>query len=145
MKMINFEKPYQLFVVAIGIIWLGVILTSAEAIDIQLHDTYFVIAYYHIALFFTIVFGGFSLGYWLFRKKPLIHWMTIFHTTITIMLLLIWFFWYGFPTNKNAAHYIEGDMILYQPIFYLILLLFFLLAQIFFVLNLLITLFKKHN
>ena len=142
--MINFEKPYQLFFIAIGLIWLGTILIPAEAIDIQLHDTYFVIAYYHLALLITILLSGFGLGYWLFSKKPLIRWMTIFHTIITIILIVTCFFWYGFPTNENAANYIEGDT-LSRSISYFILSLLFLLGQILFVLNLLIALFKEPN
>jgi len=110
-----------------------------EFTDIQIHDTYFVLTYWHTAIIFSILLGGIGLLYWLFSRKQLIKWMTIFHTLITILPMLILFIWIGFPNLKEHIHYIEGDAFV-RPIFYFLLL--FLLGQILFVLNLLITLFK---
>ena len=144
MKRINFNKSYQLFWGNIPLIWLAVSLLPAEAIDIQVHDTYWVIAYYHLAIPITILLAGIGLLYWLFRKKQLVQWMTIFHTLITMLPILVLFIGYGFPSEDGVGDYIEGDAI-GRSLFYLSLLLSFILGQILFVLNLLIALFKKQS
>lgn len=142
MKLINFNQPYQLFWASILVIWLATLLLPAETIDIQVQDTYFVIAYYHGAMFLTVLLTGIGLLYWFFRKNKLIRWMTIFHVLITILPILILFVWSGFPREDGIGDYIERDA-MSKGISYLILLLLFLLGQILFVLNLLIALFKK--
>ena len=142
MKLINFNQPHQLFWGSILLIWLAVFLLPAEAIDIQFHDTYLVIAYYHVAIFLTILLAGIGLLYWFFRKKQLIQWMTIFHTLISMLPILVLFIWNGFPSEDGVRDYIEGDAIS-RSIPYLILLLGFIFGQILFILNLLIALFKK--
>lgn len=142
MKPISFSRPYQLFWGSIPLIWLATLLLPAEAIDIQFHDTYWVIAYYHLVIPITILLGDIGLLYWLFRKKGLIQWMTIFHVLITILPILVLFIAYGFPREDEIGEYIEGDTIS-RNLFYLSLLLVFIFGQILFVLNLLIALFKK--
>lgn len=142
MKLINFNKPYQLFWGSILLIWLAVLFLPAEAIDLQLHDPYLVIAYDHLAMLLTILLAGIGLLYWFFRKKQLIQWMTIFHTLITILPILILFIRCGFPKEDGVGEYIEGDA-MGRSLFYLSLLLAFIFGQILFVLNLLIALFKK--
>ncbi len=142
MKPLNFNQPHQLFWASILLIWLAVLCLPTEAIDIQIHDTYFVIAYYHWALFLTIFLGGIGLLYWFFRKKGMIRWMTIFHILITIIPTVFLFIWYGFPTGKFANSYIETDKV-GRVIGYWIIILLFLLGQIFFIINLLKALFKS--
>lgn len=144
MKPINFSKSFQLFWGSIPLIWLATLLLPAEVIDIQFHDTYWVIAYYHLEIPITILLAGIGLLYWLFRKKELIQWMTIFHTLITILPILVLFIKCGFPKEDGVGDYIEGDAIS-RSIPYLILLLLFIFGQILFVLNLLIALFKKRD
>lgn len=142
MNPINFNKPYQLFWGSILLVWLAVLFLPVEAIDIQWHDTYLVIAYYHLAIFLTVLLVGIGLLYWFFRKKELIQWMTIFHILITILSILILFIRYGFPKEDGLGDYIEADTI-GSSLFYLSLLLAFIFGQILFVLNLLMALFKK--
>lgn len=144
MKWPNFNRPHQLFFRCIPIIWLAVVILPSKAIDIQLHDTYFVIAYYHWGILFTLLLGGYGLLYWLFRRKPLIKGMIIFHILVTIPSMLVWFIKHGFPIENGVGSYIaESTIRNYLP--YLIGILLFLLGQILFVINLLIALFKNHK
>jgi len=55
-----------------------------KTMDIQMHDTYFVIALIHVGILFSIILGVIGLLYWLMRKKKLINWMTIVHVFTTI-------------------------------------------------------------
>lgn len=142
MKGLNFNKPYHLFWGSTILLWLAVLVLPVEAIDLQIHDTYIVIAYYHWALFFTLILGGMGLLYWLFKDKELSRWMTIFHTLITIIPIVVLFIWRGFSTGDLANSYIQVDVI-GRVTGYWLLLLFFLLGQIFFIINLLKALFKK--
>ncbi len=142
MKPINFNKPHQLFWGSTLLIWLAVWLLPAEAIDIQLHDTYWVIPYYHLAIPITVLLMGIGLLYWCFRKKGLIQWITIFHILTTVLPIWVLFIKCGFPKEDGVGDYIEGDTIS-RSLPYLILLLLFILGQILFVLNLLMVLFKK--
>jgi len=142
MKLLNFNQPHQLFWGSTFLIWLAVLLIPTEAIDLQIHDTYFVIAYYHWAMLFTIVLGGIGFLYWFFRKKSMIRWMTIFHVLITIIPIVGLFIWYGFPEAGNIGSYIQGDRIS-RIIGFWITFLLFLLGQIFFIINLLRALFKS--
>jgi len=141
MKLPNFNQPHQLFLGSTLLIWLAVLLLPTEAIDIQFHDTYIVIAYYHWAMLFTIILGGIGFLYWLFREKQMIHWMTIFHTIITIIPIVSFFIWYGFPETDNFSNYIEVETF-GKFISFWVLSLLFLLGQIFFIINLLRALFK---
>jgi len=143
MKLINFNTPYQLFWGSIPLLWLITLLAPIKGIDIQLHDTYFVTVFYHLAIPISIILGGIGCLYWLFRKKLMSQWMIIFHTLITILFIFAFFIINGFSSKAETA-YIEGDII-GRSMPYLLLLLLFLLAQIFFVLNLLISLFEKHK
>lgn len=142
MKLPPFKQPYQLFLGSILVIWLAVLLLPSEAIDIQFHDTYFVIGYHHWALLLTIILGGIGLLYWFFQEKRMIRWMTIFHVLITIIPMVGLFIWYGFPAEGNIGSYIQADRIS-RIIGYWIIFLLFLLGQIFFIINLLRALFKN--
>jgi len=142
MKLLNFNKPYQLFWGSTILLWLVVLVMPIEAIDLQIHDTYIVIAYHHWALLLTIILGGIGFLYWFFREKGMIRWMTIFHALTTIIPIVGLFIWSGFPDNGREGNYIQMDRIS-RVIGYWIVLLLFLLGQIFFIINLLRVLFKK--
>lgn len=143
MKLTNFNKPHLLFFGSIPLLWLITIVLPLKVIDIQWHDTYFVILFYHLAIPVSIILGGIGLLYWLFSEKRMIKWMTVFHTLTTILPILAFFIINGF-LNEEEADYIAADMISRSKPYFIVLLLF-LFGQILFVLNLLIALFKKSN
>ncbi|MFK7983338.1 MAG: hypothetical protein AB8G86_25380 [Saprospiraceae bacterium] len=141
MKFINFSKPHLLFFGSILILWLITVVVPIKVIDLQWHDTYWVIAFYHLAIPISIIFGGIGLLYWLFRQKSMIKWMTVFHTLITILPIFTFFIINGF-SSEAEADYIAADMISRSKPYFIVVLLS-LFGQILFVLNLLIALFKK--
>lgn len=82
------NKPYKL-------IWFSILLTLSlllfkpnTGLDIQMHDTFFVISSFHIGSMLSIILGIIGAFYWLMRDKVLINWMTIFHVATTIITLL---------------------------------------------------------
>lgn len=44
------------------------ILSGDAILDINVHDTYYVIAYFHLAILISILFGIIGLGYWIMQK-----------------------------------------------------------------------------
>ena len=143
MKFINFNKPHLLFFGSIPLLWLLTLILPVKIIDIQFHDTYWVIAFYHLAIPISIILGGIGLLYWLFSGKRTIKWITVFHSLMTMLPIFAFFIINGF-SSEAEADYIAADM-LSRSKPYFIVLLFFLFGQILFVLNLLIALFKKPN
>lgn len=58
------EKPHLIFFIAIPFIILVGFLNRDTATDINLHDTYYVISHFNIALLIAIVIGILGIGYW---------------------------------------------------------------------------------
>lgn len=66
-----------------------ILLCSDEgAIDMQLHDTYYVIAASHIAVLFAILLGLLGCIYWLLRRYKLVEVLTWVHTIVSIIAIL---------------------------------------------------------
>lgn len=107
-------------------------------IDIQLHDTYFVVAKFHIGLLFSIYLALIGFIYWLFRNKKLIPWMTWTHVLVTLTVFVgiifkivflrtpIFTDFTSFNTYKKIVFYISAIFILSQLMFLMNLLLSFI-------------------
>ena len=116
-----------------------------ENIDINIHDTYYVITNGHLLGFLCLYFAVLGLIYWAMIRSGLkpIGWMTITHLICTIdTLFFIWlisvFDWFTY-SGPEYVH-IQGKQVMVM----VYCLLLFLLGQVIFVLNLLITLiFRK--
>jgi heme/copper-type cytochrome/quinol oxidase subunit 1 len=86
-------KVYHLFWIIASIIVIIGLSNHNDTLDINVHDTYFVVAYLHvtIALFLFYFLNG--LGYWLIQKqlkKKLLKPLTIIHSTILIGSFIIY-------------------------------------------------------
>nr|WP_246073353.1 cbb3-type cytochrome c oxidase subunit I [Formosa sediminum] len=44
------------------------ILSGDAVLDINVHDTYYVISHFHIATLISILFGIIEIGYWIMNK-----------------------------------------------------------------------------
>lgn len=89
------EKPHLIFLLAIPIIILIGTLSGDAVLDINVHDTYYVIAYLHLAILISILFGIIGIGYWIMLKagrklSKLLNWTHIgltFGGTLVVWIL----------------------------------------------------------
>lgn len=134
------NRPYKviwysvLFLIGLSIIgW-------KNTIDIQLHDTYFVIASIHIGVLFSIYLGVIGIIYWLIRKKKLVDWMTVLHVifTISTFALII-------TTGLIFQKVIESDFEIFRTVNQILFVVFLiaLLSQLIFITNLIIGLIRN--
>ena len=87
------EKSHLIFLLSIPIIILIGILSGKNVLDINAHDTYFVIAYLHFAILLSIIFGVIGFGYWIMQKvdKKLSKWLNWTHIGLTFGgTFLVW-------------------------------------------------------
>ncbi|KAF2326174.1 MAG: hypothetical protein REI96_07415 [Flavobacterium nitrogenifigens] len=84
------KKPYVLFLALIVILLGFGFYKGNEILDINIHDTYFVISWKHLMILISIIYGLLALTYFSILKLnfSLINWMTIFHVLISIIGLL---------------------------------------------------------
>ena len=127
------NKPYKAIWYSILFLFGLSIIGWNNTIDIQLHDTYFVIASIHIGILFSIYLGVIGIIYWLIRKKKLVDWMTLIHVVITIStfaLIII--------TGLIFQKIIEGDFETFRTVnqILFVVILIALLSQLIFITNL---------
>lgn len=87
------EKPHLFFLLAIPIIMLIGILSEDTVLDMNVHDTYYVMAYLHLAILISILFGIIGIGYWFMHKtdRKLSKWLNWIHVGLTFGgTLLVW-------------------------------------------------------
>ena len=101
------EKPFISFLILIPIIMIIGFLNRKETLDINVHDTYYVINNLHLAIILSIFLAIISLGYFLIKifSIPLINWMTISHILITIFGMLIIYILFRIQLNFEVKSY----------------------------------------
>ncbi len=89
------DKPYLPLWYLLPFLLFGFMIYGETDLDIQLHDTYFVISSESIGVFFGLLLAGSGVIYWLLRNKRLIKWMTTIHVLsllfISVFMFLILF------------------------------------------------------
>ncbi|MCB0653372.1 MAG: hypothetical protein KDC85_19005 [Saprospiraceae bacterium] len=81
------QNPYNFLWGFVPILMaLALFFIADSFIDVQIFETYYAVSTFHTAVIFSmyLVFAG--LLYWLFRKVKLIHWMTIVHVVLSILM-----------------------------------------------------------
>ena len=69
------------------------ILSGDTMLDINVHDTYYVIAYLHLAILVSILFVIIGIGYWIMQKagRKLSKWLNWTHIGLTFGgTLVVW-------------------------------------------------------
>ncbi|WP_425290760.1 hypothetical protein [Spirosoma linguale] len=128
-----FRKPYLISWLAIPVLLLAGFLFRKHTVNIQLYDTYFVIANSHVALAGSALLLILGLGYWLILltgKSPNVA-LTLFHLLPTIgvpMLLALPMF---SSDSLGSAQWLS------------LVVLAFIAGQCVFVVNILMTLLRK--
>ncbi|SHH29471.1 Cytochrome C and Quinol oxidase polypeptide I [Flavobacterium sp. CF108] len=149
----NFQKikAYHLFWITAAIILLiGIagINNPDSTLDINVHDTYFVIAHIYIAVVLSLFYFLMGLGYWFIQKvfkKQLIKYLTAIHIVILIgsfigyWLLMLYF--KLFP--RDMAFPLFDDYQLVNVVLISQFLLIIFIATPLYIINLLIALFSK--
>ncbi|WP_024770899.1 cbb3-type cytochrome c oxidase subunit I [Aquimarina macrocephali] len=80
-----FKKPHLIFLLTIPIIMLIGFLSRGAVLDINIHDTYYIIDYFYLATLISILFGIIGLGYWIMQKvnRKLSKWLNWAHIVLT--------------------------------------------------------------
>lgn len=151
----NFQKikAYHLFWVISLIILLIGLCRSADpnsSLDINVHDTYFVIAYLHAGILLFLFYFLTGLGYWFVQKilkKQLIKPLTIIHSTILIGSFIIYWLiiflddrWFVIDPNFPLLNY-KSQLINITLISELLIITF--VATPIYIINLLIGLLRR--
>lgn len=145
------QKPFISFLILIPIIMVIGFLNRKETLDINVHDTYYVINNLHLAIILSIFLAIISLGYFLIKifNISLINWMTISHILITIFGMLIIYILFRIQLNFEVKSYDIESILKYSKTIQRIrftLFSFFivvLLSQLVFLINFLVSIFKK--
>ena len=135
------KKPHLIFWLSIPVILLVGFLYGDDIIDINIHDTYYVVAAKHFGYLLAQLFGLIGLGYWVIFKtrKPLVKWMYWAHTALTLGgIILIWGLTQFYSNSISDFDYNDRLTIVIIAILVLAL-----LGQLLFFVNLLIGLINK--
>nr|WP_315194936.1 hypothetical protein [uncultured Flavobacterium sp.] len=77
---------YYFWIVSLIILLIGVY-DMDGTLDINVHDTYFVIPHFYVAVILSIIYSIYGFGYWLVQdkfKKRLVKILTIIHSVFLI-------------------------------------------------------------
>lgn len=142
MNKIN-EKPHLIFLLAIPIITLIGILSGDAMLDINVHDTYYVIAYLHLAILISILFGIIGIGYWIMQKadRKLSKWLNWIHIGLTFGgTLMVWIL-----TKFYRTEIMEFEFNNNLTLIITLIILLVIVGQLIFPINIIYGLIKKKN
>ncbi len=142
------KKPHLIFLFAIPVLLLIGILSWDTVLDINVHDTYFVIAHLHIAILLSVVFGLLGLGYWIVLKVggKLSKVLTLVHMVFTIggvlglYLLPVFSF-----TSESTSNFPQYDDLVIKNIMTVCVLVIMVCAQLLYLANVTIGVFGKRK
>lgn len=143
----NRIKPYIYFwVTALIVAVISIFYKNGEAvIDINIHDTYFIIAAFHLAIFLSIILFIIGLLYFIHAALNivLIQILTQIHTIITIGSILIYYIGVSIFSKTESENNISlfDDSFNFESFITLIIILS-LVIQPLFIINSLISSFK---
>ena len=142
------ENPYLIFLLSIPLIMLIGILSGEADLDINVHDTYYVISYLHLAILISILFAIISIGYWIMLKtnRKLSKWFNLTHIILTIGGLISLFGISILPSDSNydSSSLIFDDLAMESLLRTLIILLM-IFGQLIYIINLIIGIFRTRK
>lgn len=142
MKM-KFKDYYLLFISSAILLIVGLFSNKETTFDVNVHDTYFVVAHSHLYFFFMVVFFWLFTFYWSFEKSKttlikILHKIHIYGTLLTVIGL---FFPYNFIFS--SSDFPLYDDMQYANVCITISFLFFIFFQILFIINIFVSIIKK--
>ncbi len=141
------NKPYQIFWFSIPIIILFGLTSGDNYLDVNLHDTMFVVANSYIAKIFLILFGLIGFGYWLMHKfrYKLSKWLNFIHIVLTIGgFIIIWMLILIFSESNFKYGNLYSNKIT-RNLFLTILTLIIIIGQLIYLTNIIGGLIRKRN
>lgn len=140
-------KPYKLFLLT-SVLFSVIILTldlSAEnnTVEITIHDTYFIIAKFHVWLLLTLFLGMLTSVYFILYKtnRTTINILTYIHYSLTLLPLIAIRLYSNFPHNIPRRYYTTTNAFDYEKLsetaIYFILLIVLCIGQFIFIINIL--------
>ena len=136
----KFLKAEYLFLIsATGLILMG-LLPVVKTFDINMHDTYFVIAGRHFLYFLSMFLFLIALVYFIFSKlsKPLDFTIGLVHFVLTILFFFSFWNIADIPYSHDSSNsFVRSGIILYVTA------ALFAIAQIFFIGNIIWSLLKS--
>ncbi|MBE8726714.1 hypothetical protein [Flavobacterium hungaricum] len=140
-------KIYHVFwIVSLLIIVIALLLGKEATVDVNIHDTYFVLGNYDFAIILFFAYFITGLGYWLVQKKlnkRLVNYLVIIHSVILIgSFVLYWgvFFYTKLFIHSDFPLY-DGYLTLNTILVIAFLVIIFIATPIY-IINLLIGLFR---
>lgn len=137
------EKPHLIFLPAIPLIMLIGILSGDAIININVHDTYYLIAYLHISILTSILFGIIGIGYWIMQKadRKLSKWLNFTHIGLTFRgSLIIWILTKFYRTEIMEYEFNNNITLIIT-----LIILLMIIVQLIFPINIIYGLMKKKN
>lgn len=145
-------KTYNLFwSVALIILIIGLIQTNNEdtTFDINIHDTYFVIAHIYAALFLSLVYYLMGLGYWIVQKvmkRKLVPVLTIIHSAILNGSFLVYWLLIGYSRAfPDTSFPLFDNYELINLTLVVLTVLIVLIGQPIYIINLMIGILRKRK
>ena len=137
------EKPHLIFLLSIPIIILIGIMSGSADLDINVHDTYYIIAYLHLAILISILFGIIGIGYWLMQKadRKLSKWLNWIHIGLTFGGTLIVWILTKFYRNEIMEWEFNNNLTMVITLTVLLM----IIGQLIFPINIIYGLIKKKN
>ncbi|SMC71420.1 hypothetical protein [Cellulophaga tyrosinoxydans] len=137
------EKPHLIFLLAIPLLILIGILSGDATFNINIHNTYYVIAYLVLAILISIIFGIIGIGYWIMQKanRKLSKWLNWFHIGLTFGgALIVWILTKFYKTDLMEYKFNDNLTMIITLIILLIV-----IGQLMFPINIIYGLIKNRN
>ncbi len=147
MKLLKQNVYYYFWITAILLIALSIYWLNFEdaVLDINVHDTYFVIHHSHILQLLAIIYSFLGFIYWLFQKIniKLVKTLTQLHTSISILIIPLYFICsYLLELLYPPSNFPLLDSIQNSQLLITIITLIGLLAQLLIIFNIVISIIR---
>lgn len=127
-------KSHILFFGTTALVLLIGMLYKETEVDLNIYDTYFIIALNQLALFIALYFGIVGLAFWLFHKskRRLSRWLTLMHLGLTYGGSLVILILYQFYRDDILEYNFNNTL----TMIIMVLLLFIIIGQVMVPINL---------
>lgn len=145
----HLSQPFFLFATTAVLILLFGFLNSQSTLNVNKHDTYFVIASFHVALFLCGIFLLLAIIYYAFLrcKIPLYKGLGITHFLMSIIPVLVIQYIVRAPMAHRVYQHMSDEMSNLGKVNAMISIsvLFGIIGQLLFLINIIVTLLRKNN